>query len=286
MKKTIATAFLLISLFAGKAVFAQSNPFTGGPVHEQQDNNLQTDTNTYEQDPSNVHNDPNVNTDYNVNTETNVNEEYNAYSQDQNLTVENYINDQKNINEQYNPLTDPNLNQDIYLNEQYNPADTYNPFWGIGFNKYDPWQQQTFGGTYQSWYGYYNDPKGTEYKADVNDTFNEKDQSQLKQFKFGTGNLFNKGVVSSSNPSCTATFKTFADIIYYFVCIINTFLLQLALTLGFLYFAWGVSQYVMATGNAEERLKARHIMIYGLVALFVVFSVWGIVKLIKVALGI
>jgi hypothetical protein len=301
----IAIGLILTFAFFG-TVFAQqdpnpntntnvndnTNPFNGGQVHDT--NNPQTNPDVYTQDPDTVHDSgSNVNDEANVNNSVNPNENYNtyeqgnAYSEEQNLAVENYVNDK------YNPLTDPNVNQDIYLNqnynlnENYNFADTYNPFVGLGFNRYDPWEQKIFQNTYQSWFGIYHDPQGTDYKANLNDTFDRTNSSQLKQFKFNTNNLFSVGAsTNNQSTTCTRALKTFADLIYYFVCIVNTFIIQLLLTLALLYFAWGVGQYVLSSNSVEERQKARQVIIYGLVAMFVIVSVWGIVALFKAALGL
>jgi len=43
-------------------------------------------------------------------------------------------------------------------------------------------------------------------------------------------------------------------------------------------FLWGVIQYLTAGADEERRASARSLMIYGLVALFVMVAVWGIVK--------
>ncbi len=268
----------------GTYVNTEANPFTGGQVNDQ--NNPNTDANVNQN--QNPNENANVNEETNVNENTNANDQINANSQDQNLAEQNYVNDQQNVNTAQN-LTDPNANYGYFLNDQYNVSyDNFNPFIGLGHNQYDPWQQGLFNNsTFQSWSGDYNDPNGTDYTATLNDTFDKTKASQLKQFKFGTSDLFSNGVHLSSSPgTCSRTLKTFSDIIYYIVCIINTFIIQLLITLAFIYFAWGVSQYVVATGNAEERKKARNIIIYGLIALFVIVCVWGLVRLFKLALGL
>jgi hypothetical protein len=183
-------------------------------------------------------------------------------------------------------LIDPNALDAYYVNTDYTVNDEYNPFWGIGHDSYNPWQQGVFTGDFQSWTGLYFQGNGTNFTPSSTELFSSKDATKQKQFKFTPTDIFNVGASSPTNNSCKSTFKTFGDIIYYIVCIINTFLLQLALTLGVIYFAWGVSQYIAAAGNVEERKKARQIILYGFLVIFCIVCVWGIVKVFKVAFGL
>jgi len=51
-------------------------------------------------------------------------------------------------------------------------------------------------------------------------------------------------------------------------------LISLALAL----FLWGATKYVLAGDSVEGRSKGRGLMIYGIIALFVIVSVWGLVN--------
>jgi uncharacterized membrane protein YidH (DUF202 family) len=62
-------------------------------------------------------------------------------------------------------------------------------------------------------------------------------------------------------------------------------LVPLLITLALLYFIWGVAKFVTAK-EAEEKEKARDIMIYGAIGLFVIVSIWGIVALLQTFTGI
>ncbi len=54
----------------------------------------------------------------------------------------------------------------------------------------------------------------------------------------------------------------------------------LALTLGVVAFFWGVVEYIwgLRAGDATKEKNGRNFMLWGLIALFVMFSVWGIVR--------
>lgn len=65
------------------------------------------------------------------------------------------------------------------------------------------------------------------------------------------------------------------------LCTINELLgalLPILVSLGVIYFVWGVVQFVIA-GGEEAKTKGRDRMIYGIIGLTVIVSVWGLVEL-------
>lgn len=67
--------------------------------------------------------------------------------------------------------------------------------------------------------------------------------------------------------------------------IINV-LIPLVGAIALLYFFWGLAKFILAAGDEEERAKGKQIMIWGIVALFVIVSVWGLVGWLGTALGV
>jgi hypothetical protein len=63
-------------------------------------------------------------------------------------------------------------------------------------------------------------------------------------------------------------------------------LTPIVVALALLYFFWGLAKFILAAGNEVDRAKGRDIMIWGIVALFVMISVWGIVNLLDESLGL
>jgi len=51
--------------------------------------------------------------------------------------------------------------------------------------------------------------------------------------------------------------------------------------LALLYFFWGLAQYILNAGNEEKKKDGRNIMIWGLLALFIMVSVWGIINVVR-----
>ncbi len=63
-------------------------------------------------------------------------------------------------------------------------------------------------------------------------------------------------------------------------------LIPIFITLAVLYFFWGLGQYILNASDSEKKEEGRNIMIWGILALFVMVSVWGIIGVISNTLGI
>ena len=51
--------------------------------------------------------------------------------------------------------------------------------------------------------------------------------------------------------------------------------------LALVYFLWGLAQFILNAGNETARENARNIMIWGIIALFVMVSIWGILRVLS-----
>ena len=58
----------------------------------------------------------------------------------------------------------------------------------------------------------------------------------------------------------------------------------LVITLALIYFIYGVAKFITAS-ESDEKEKARNIMIYGAIGLFVIVSIWGIIALLQTFTG-
>jgi len=77
-----------------------------------------------------------------------------------------------------------------------------------------------------------------------------------------------------------------ADIINFFTCFLANAIVPLLFTVAMTIFIWGVVQFIANADNEEKRKKGRTFMIWGIVALFVMVSVWGLVKILTTTFNI
>jgi len=63
-------------------------------------------------------------------------------------------------------------------------------------------------------------------------------------------------------------------------------LVPVVIAIGLLLFIWGLVQFIMASGDDEARAVGKRKIIWGIVALFVIVSVWGLVGLLNDLTGV
>ena len=62
--------------------------------------------------------------------------------------------------------------------------------------------------------------------------------------------------------------------------------IPVVLALAVLYFFWGLAQYVLYSADEAKKEEGRNIMIWGIVALFIMVSVWGVIRLLQQTFGV
>lgn len=63
-------------------------------------------------------------------------------------------------------------------------------------------------------------------------------------------------------------------------------LIPIVFGLALLFFLWGLAKYILASGDEDAKETGKRIMIWGIVALFVMASVWGIVGFLQGVFGV
>lgn len=92
----------------------------------------------------------------------------------------------------------------------------------------------------------------------------------MKKVTFG-------GILALAPAFAFAQGGTLTDMLDILNGIINT-LLPIIVALALLYFFWGLAQFVLSAGDEAKRSEARSIMIWGVIVIFVMVSVWGLVN--------
>lgn len=92
------------------------------------------------------------------------------------------------------------------------------------------------------------------------------------------------GSDGSLDPSGCENFGTLFYILCRAAVLLNT-IIPVLIVIAVVWFIWGVIQYVIG-GDEEAKKKGRDKMIYGLIGLLVIVSIWGLVNILKTTFGI
>ena len=69
--------------------------------------------------------------------------------------------------------------------------------------------------------------------------------------------------------------------------IINVYLVPVLIALAFITFLWGIYNYfIKCADDAKAQETGRTFMLYGIIGLVIIFSVWGIVSIFTTTLGL
>ncbi len=82
------------------------------------------------------------------------------------------------------------------------------------------------------------------------------------------------------NTVFAAGINNFADIVRKLTDVMSATIPGL-FSLALLLFFWGIAKFVLNTSDEKAVAEGRKTMFYGIIALFVIFSVWGIIRLLE-----
>lgn len=84
---------------------------------------------------------------------------------------------------------------------------------------------------------------------------------------------------------CSAIkFKSLLDILIWVKCIILVAIIPIIFALALMFFLWGVMKFIRAS-DSVKREEGRKFIIAGLIGLFVMTSLWGIISIVSKTLG-
>jgi hypothetical protein len=86
--------------------------------------------------------------------------------------------------------------------------------------------------------------------------------------------------------ACTASFANIGQMLTYFTCMIGKLLVPTLFVAALGLFIFGVFTYFINADNAEKRRDGSKFMLWGIVALFVMISVWALVGVIVNTFGL
>ena len=101
-----------------------------------------------------------------------------------------------------------------------------------------------------------------------------------KTIKIWTG--LTLGLFFLPNIVFAQTLIDFLDEIFIFI----EAALPVLISLAVLFFLWGLARYMLKTDDVEGRKGAKDIMMWGVIIIFVMTSLWGLVNLLELSFGL
>ena len=101
-----------------------------------------------------------------------------------------------------------------------------------------------------------------------------------------SGGLTEISLVPVGDDSCSTPGPKVDDLLCYITNIINDAIIPLIFSLAVLTFLWGVVQFVINSDDEAKKTKGKQFMIWGIIALTVMVSVWGLVSILSTTFGI
>lgn len=99
----------------------------------------------------------------------------------------------------------------------------------------------------------------------------------------GVNVVVNQGQTSTN--ICPAEITNLSALFALAVCILKKSVWPLLIALSVIVFIWGVLKYISGADDETKRTEGRNFMIYGIIGLFVMVSVWGLVQVLQGTFG-
>ena len=85
---------------------------------------------------------------------------------------------------------------------------------------------------------------------------------------------------------CAANFSTIGDFFTYGTCLLSRTIVPLIVTVALVMFLFGVMKFILNSGDETKRREGREFMLWGIISLFVMLSIWGILNLLTNTFGL
>ena len=94
-------------------------------------------------------------------------------------------------------------------------------------------------------------------------------------------NIAEAATLIGTNIDCPSGIKSLTDLINFFTCTIVNAIIPLLFALALAGFVFGLIKFFLNPDNEEDRKKGKSFMIWGLVTIFVMVSIWGLVGIVQ-----
>jgi hypothetical protein len=79
--------------------------------------------------------------------------------------------------------------------------------------------------------------------------------------------------------------RTFSDLVGIFISLVQLLIILVG-ALSLTVFFWGLSRFMLSAGDEKAHLEGRRYILWGIIALFVMSSAWGLVAILTETFGV
>ena len=92
---------------------------------------------------------------------------------------------------------------------------------------------------------------------------------------------FTLTVTIAAIPGILEAQQTFKGIVQIFIDLIEFAIIPITI-LAILAFIWGAARFILEADDSNARTEGRQAMFWGIIGIFVLFSLWGLVRVVMV----
>jgi hypothetical protein len=90
----------------------------------------------------------------------------------------------------------------------------------------------------------------------------------------------------TTSLACSQNFTSVADLFNFVTCLISRSVIPLLFVVAIAIFIFGVVKYIANGADETKREEGRQFMFWGIIAFFVMVSIWGLVALLRDTFGV
>jgi hypothetical protein len=91
---------------------------------------------------------------------------------------------------------------------------------------------------------------------------------------------------TTTSASCSSSLTSVADFFNFITCLISRSVIPLLFAVAIMIFVYGVMKYIANGADEAKREEGRKFMLWGIIAFFVMISVWGLVGILRDTFGV
>lgn len=91
---------------------------------------------------------------------------------------------------------------------------------------------------------------------------------------------------TTATNSCASNFNTIGDFFIYGTCILNKTVVPLLMTVALIMFFVGMIRFIASAGDETKRKEGKQFMLWGIIGLFVMLTIFGILGVLVNTFGI